>query len=153
GLSPAWPVDYDDFEPWYTAAEWLYHVHGNAGEDPTEGPRSKPYPWPAVSHEDRIQQLSDDMEKGGYHPFHAPCGTLPAADNRRRSTCIRCSWCDGYPCLVHAKADAEVIAVRPVLDQPNVTLVTGAEVVRLDTDPSGRTVTGVVVSRDDGETE
>jgi choline dehydrogenase-like flavoprotein len=152
GISPAWPLDYDEFEPWYTAAEWLYQVHGNAGEDPTEGPRSKPYPWPAVSHEARIQQISDDLEKGGYHPFHAPCGILLDEENRGRSTCIRCAWCDGYPCLVHAKADAEVIAVRPVLGQPNVTLLTGAEVVRLETDPTGRTVTGVEVSRD-GETE
>src|SRR5690348_5089611 len=67
---------------------------------------------------------------------------------RPESTCIRCTWCDGYPCLVHAKADAEVIAVRPLLDRPNVTLLTGAEVTRLETDDSGRTVTGVVVSRD-----
>jgi choline dehydrogenase-like flavoprotein len=152
GVSPAWPLDYDDFEPWYTAAESLYQVHGNAGEDPTEGPRSKPYPWPAVSHEPRIQQLADDMEKGGYHPFHAPCGILLDEANRAMSTCIRCTWCDGYPCLVHAKADAEVIAVRPVLGQPNVILLTGAEVVRLDTDPTGRSVTGVVVARG-GETE
>jgi choline dehydrogenase-like flavoprotein len=152
GISPAWPLDYDDFEPWYTAAEWLYQVHGNAGEDPTEGPRSKPYPWPAVSHEGRIQQISDDLEKGGYHPFHAPCGILLDEENRGRSACIRCMWCDGYPCLVHAKADAETIAVRPVLNQANVTLLTGSEVVRLDTDPTGRSVTGVVVSRD-GETE
>ena len=152
GVSPGWPLDYDDFEPWYTAAEWLYQVHGNAGEDPTEGPRSKPYPWPAVSHEARIQQISDDLETGGYHPFHAPCGVLLDEANRNRSTCIRCTWCDGYPCLVHAKADAETIAVRPVLGQPNVTLLTGAEVIRLDTDPTGRSVTGVVVSRD-GETE
>ena len=152
GVSPGWPLDYDDFEPWYTAAEWLYQVHGNAGEDPTEGPRSKPYPWPAVSHEARIQQISDDLEQGGYHPFHAPCGVLLDEANRNRSTCIRCTWCDGYPCLVHAKADAETIAVRPVLGQPNVTLLTGAEVIRLDTDPTGRSVTGVVVSRD-GETE
>ena len=70
--------------------------------------------------------------------------------NRARSTCIRCTWCDGYPCLVHAKSDAEVIAVRPVLDRGNVTLLTGAEVTRLQTDPAGRTVTGVVVSRDGG---
>ena len=40
---------------------------------------------------------------------------LDEAD-RARSACIRCAWCDGYPCLVHAKADAEVIAVRPLLD-------------------------------------
>jgi choline dehydrogenase-like flavoprotein len=148
GISPAWPLSYDDFEPWYTKAEQLYQVHGNAGEDPTEGPRSAPYPWPAVSHEPRIQQIYEDLAKGGYHPFHAPCGILLDEAQRSRSTCIRCTWCDGYPCLVHAKSDAEVIAVRPLLDRENLTLLTGAEVTRLETDDSGRTVTGVVVSRD-----
>jgi choline dehydrogenase-like flavoprotein len=152
GISPAWPLGYDDFEPWYSRAEHLYQVHGNGGEDPTEGHRSEPYPWPAVSHEPRIQQISDDLEKGGYHPFHAPCGILLDEAERPRSHCIRCTWCDGYPCMVHAKADAEVIAVRPLLDRPNVTLLTGAEVTKLETDPAGRTVTGVVVSRD-GERE
>src|SRR3954452_2802715 len=147
GLSPAWPLSYDDFEPWYTRAEWLYQVHGNSGEDPTEGHRTKPYPFPAVSHEPRIQQLSDELEKGGYHPFHAPCGIMLDEANQTRSTCIRCGWCDGYPCLVHAKADAETIAVRPLLDRPNVTVLVGAEVSRLETDSSGRSVTGVVVSR------
>ncbi len=146
GLSPAWPLSYDDFEPWYTKAERLYQVHGNAGEDPTEGHRSEPYPWPAVSHEGRIQQISDGLAKGGYHPFHAPCGIL-LDEAGPMSACIRCATCDGYPCLVHAKADADVIAVRPVLGQPNVTLLTGAEVQRLETDPSGRSITGVVVSR------
>jgi choline dehydrogenase-like flavoprotein len=147
GISPAWPLSYDDFEPYYTKAEWLYQVHGNHGEDPTEGHWSKQYPWPAVSHEPRIQQLSDDLEKGGYHPFHAPCGILLDEDDRARSHCIRCSWCDGYPCLVHAKSDAETIAVRPVLGMPNVTLLVDAEVTRLDTDASGRSVASVVVSR------
>jgi choline dehydrogenase-like flavoprotein len=148
GVSPAWPLSYDDFEPWYTRAERLYQVHGNGGEDPTEGDRSEPYPWPAVSHEPRIQQISDDLAKGGYHPFHAPCGILLNEARRPMSICIRCATCDGYPCLVHAKSDAEVIAVRPLLDRPNVTLLTGAEVTRLETDDPGRTVTGVVVSRD-----
>jgi choline dehydrogenase-like flavoprotein len=61
---------------------------------------------------------------------------------------VRCSTCDGFPCLVHAKADAEVIAVRPIMDQPNVTLLTGAEAIELQTDASGGAVTGVVVARD-----
>jgi choline dehydrogenase-like flavoprotein len=148
GLSPAWPLSYDDFEPWYTKAEWLYQVHGEGGEDPTEGHRSKPYPWPAVSHEPRMQQIVDAMVTGGYHPFHAPCGVLLDEAQRARSACIRCTWCDGYPCLVHAKADAEVIAVRPLLTAPNVTLLVGAEVTRLLTDDSGRTVTSVEVTRD-----
>jgi choline dehydrogenase-like flavoprotein len=147
GISPAWPLGYDDFEPWYSRAEQLYQVHGNGGEDPTEGHRSQPYPWPAVSHEPRIQQIHDDLAQGGYHPFHAPCGIMLNEADRARSTCLRCTWCDGYPCLAHAKSDADVIAVRPLLGAGNVTLVTGAEVTRLETDPSGRTVTGVVVSR------
>jgi len=151
GVSPAWPLDYDDFEPFYTRAEWLYQVHGNGGEDPSEGRRSKPYPWPAVSHEPRMQHIHDDLKAGGYGPFHAPCGILLDEGERPRSTCIRCTWCDGYPCLVHAKSDAEVIAVRPLLDRDNVTLLTGAEVTSLETDDSGRTVTRVVVSRDGAE--
>ena len=111
------------------------------------GPGVEQYPWPPVSHEPRIQQLSDDLAAAGYHPFHAPCGILLDEDDRAASACIRCAWFDGFPCLVHAKSDAEVIAVRPLLGLPNVTLLVDAEVTRLDTDASGRTVTEVVVSR------
>lgn len=146
GVSPAWPLGYDDFEPWYTKAEWLYQVHGAHGEDPTEGPWSRQYPWPAVSHEPRIQRIADDLRAGGYHPFAAPCGVLLDEADRPRGACIRCNTCDGFPCLVHAKADAEVIGVRPALDLDNVTLLVNAEVQRLETDASGRTVTGVVTS-------
>src|SRR5579871_6770969 len=53
GISPAWPVGYDAFEPYYTRAEHLYQVHGQHGEDPTDPPASAPYPFPAVSHEPR----------------------------------------------------------------------------------------------------
>src|SRR5262245_42111826 len=147
GVSPAWPVSYDDFEPYYTQAEWLYQVHGRHGDDPTEGSWSKQYPWPPVSHEPRIQEIADALAAAGYHPFLAPCGILLDEADRPRSTCIRCTWCDGYPCLVHAKSDAETIAVRPLLGADNVTLLVGAEVTQLETDASGGSVTGVVVER------
>jgi choline dehydrogenase-like flavoprotein len=147
GVSPAWPVSYDDFEPFYTKAEWLYQVHGDHGADPTEGSWSKQYPWPAVSHEPRIQQLVDDLQAGGYHPFAAPCGILLDEADRARSACIRCTWCDGYPCMVHAKSDAETMAVRPALASPNVTLLVNAEVLQLDTNAAGTSVSTVVVSR------
>ncbi len=137
GVSPAWPIGYDEFEPFYTKAEQLYQVHGTHGEDPTEGPFSEPYPAPPVSHEPRLQEISDALAAKGYHPFSAPCGILLDESDRNRSQCIRCAWCDGYPCMVHAKADAEVMAVRPSLQSPNVTLETGAMVSRLETDPSG----------------
>ena len=152
GISPVWPISYDEMEPYYTKAEQLYQVHGARGEDPTEPPYSAPYPYPAVSHEPRIQQLSDDLAKAGYHPFHAPNGIMLNEQNRPFSACIRCTDCDGFPCLVHAKSDAEVQGVRPALEHPNVTLLTNARVTQLRTNASGTSVTEVVVERD-GQTE
>jgi choline dehydrogenase-like flavoprotein len=150
GISPAWPIHYDDFEPYYTLAERLYQVHGARGEDPTEPHASAPYPFPAVSHEPRIQQLSDDLEAAGRHPFHAPCGVMLEEDDMPHSACVRCSTCDGFPCLVHAKSDAEVLGVRPALEHRNVTLLTNAHAVRLETNDAGTAVTGVVVDREGG---
>jgi len=152
GVSPAWPLSYDDFEPYYTAAEELYQVHGLRGEDPTEPPASKPYPYPPIAHEPRIQQLNDDLIRGGFHPFHAPTAVMLNEAHRAASHCLKCDTCDGYPCLVHAKADAEVIAVRPALQHPNVTLLINVEVLQLKTSASGREVTEVVVQRE-GQTE
>ncbi len=146
GISPAWPISYDEMEPYYSRAEQLYQVHGARGEDPIEPPSSAPYPYPAVSHEPRIQQLSDDRAKAGYHPFHAPCGIMLNEGNRPYSTCMRCEACDGFPCIVHAKSDAEVLGVRPALEHPNVTLLTNARATRLTTNPAGTSVTGVVVA-------
>ena len=121
------------------------------GEDPTDPPAGAPYPFPPVSHEPRIQQLFDDMARVGMHPFHAPCGIMLDEANPALSTCIRCATCDGFPCLVHAKSDADVIAVRPSLGYDNVTLVRNATVQRLETEPSGRTVTSVVADVDGAE--
>jgi choline dehydrogenase-like flavoprotein len=150
GISPAWPIGYEDLEPYYTLAERLYEVHGARGEDPTEPPASAPYPFPAVSHEPRIEQLSDALEQAGYHPFHAPCGVRLDEGNMPYSACVRCTTCDGFPCLVHAKSDADVLGVRPALEHPNVTLLTGAHVVGLATNDAGTAVTEVVVERDGG---
>jgi len=148
GISPEWPVSYDEMEPYYTAAEQMYQVHGSHGEDPTEPRASAPYPFPAVSHEPRIQQLADDLVAHGLHPFHAPCGILLNESNMPYSTCVRCPTCDGFPCPLHAKADAEVMGVRPALEYPNVTLLTDAMAVRLDTNPAGTEVTAVVVEHE-----
>jgi choline dehydrogenase-like flavoprotein len=126
-------------------------VHGARGEDPTEPPASAPYPHPAVSHEPRIQQLADDLAANGHQPFHAPCGIMLDESNVPFSTCIRCATCDGFPCLVHAKSDAEVLGVRPALEHENVMLQTNAKVIRLDTNDAGTAVTEVVVERDGGE--
>jgi choline dehydrogenase-like flavoprotein len=151
GLSPAWPIRYEDLAPYYLQAENLYHVHGNRGEDPTEPKESAPFPHPAVSHEPRIQELHDDLVRLGHRPFHVPLGIMLNEPQRHRSACIRCNTCDGFPCLVNAKSDAQVCAIDPALQHENVTLRTNAKVTRLDTDASGRAITAVRVEHNGEE--
>ena len=148
GISPAWPLRYSDFEPYYQRAEEMYHVHGQRGEDPTEPPCSGPYPHPPVAHEPRIQKLVDDLHAAGLHPFHAPSGVMLDEANMAFSRCRRCNCCDGFPCLVHAKSDADVLGMRPALAAPNVSLLTRAQVRRLRTDASGRSVQAVELEHD-----
>jgi choline dehydrogenase-like flavoprotein len=144
GTSPAWPIGYDEMEPYYTKAEYLYHVHGERGADPTDPWASAPYRFPAVRHEPRIQQLHDDLARCGWRPFHVPLGIMLDESNPHESACIRCNTCDGFPCLLGAKSDAQVVCVDPALRHSNVSLVTGARVTRLETSSSGREVTAVV---------
>lgn len=151
GISPAWPISYADMRPYYMEAESLYHVHGTRGEDPTEPDEQAPYPYAAISHEPRIQHLSDDLQAAGLHPFHTPLGVMLDEGDPRNSKCIRCQTCDGHPCLLHAKADAEVLGVEPALKYPNVTLLTNARAVRIETNASGREAVGVCVERDGAE--
>ncbi len=155
GISPAWPVSYNEFEPFYSQAEALFHVHGQRGEDPDEPPASAAYPHPAVSHEPHVQDLSDRLTQLGLHPFHLPLGILLDEKNGRvtpTSTCIRCNAFDGFPCLLNGKADAQVMCVDPALAaHPNLTLLTNAYVQRLLTDATGRRITAAQVLRDGQE--
>src|SRR5438445_12792509 len=105
-------------EPYYTLAEQLYQVHGARGVDPTGPPASAPYPHPAVSHEPRMQALADDYARQGLRPFHVPLGIMLDERETQKSACIRCATCDGHPCLVSAKADAQTVYVDTPLDHP-----------------------------------
>ena len=151
GISPAWPLKYDVFEPYYQAAEELYYVHGLRGEDPTEPPSAASYAYPPITHEPRIQELFDGLMREGHHPFHLPVGIL--LDERDglalpHSPCIRCNAFDGYPCMTNGKADAQIVCVDPALRiYSNLTLLTNSYVERLITDSHGGRISGVEVVR------
>ena len=153
GVSPAWPLPYDVFEPYYAEAERLFHVHGARGEDPTEPWSSGPYPYPAVAHEPRVQALHASLQSDGLHPFHLPMGILlDEIDGKTTpdSVCIRTPYFDGYPSPLNGKADAQVMCVDPALKAfPNLTLLTGAYAATLDTDASGKSVAAVNVIRNE----
>ncbi len=148
GISPAWPISYSEMAPYYNLAEKLYHVHGERGVDPTEPKEAAPYPYPPVRHEPRIQELFDDFIKIGHKPFPLPLALLLDEKNLKASPCIKCNTCDGFPCLVDGKADAETVAVKPALKYPNVTLMTHSYVEKLITSPDGKTVEEVLVERE-----
>ncbi|HEY9889288.1 MAG TPA: GMC family oxidoreductase, partial [Candidatus Obscuribacterales bacterium] len=143
GISPAWPLKYADFEPYYAQAEALYQVHGQGAEDPTEPPRSTPLPYGAVSHEPRMAAIAHRLKQQGLTPFHLPLGLKLNEVDQTLGTCIRCDSCDGFPCLVQGKADAEVMGIQPLRGAAHITLLTQALVTRLRTDATGRTVTAV----------
>lgn len=145
GISPEWPLKYKDFEPYYTEAEKLYTVHGKQGLDPTEPFRSEEYSYPAVSHEPRIQELHDELVKRNHKPFYIPLSIKLNEVNRLQSKCIRCNTCDGYPCLIHAKSDADINCVRPALANKNISLLTEATAKRLVTTSDGNKVDYVEV--------
>lgn len=150
GISPAWPLTYNDFEPFYTRAEELFAAHGGLNADltsldPTEPFHSKPYPFPPLPNEPRMQQIHDDVKNLGYHPFPVPLGLKRDTADIVESKCIRCDTCDGYPCLVHAKSDSDINCIRQIMHLPNVTLLTEAKVIKIVTNQTGTAVTSVIV--------
>jgi choline dehydrogenase-like flavoprotein len=144
GVSPAWPITYEELEPFYAEAEQLFRVHGTMGADPIEPPRSTPYPFPAVPHEPVIAELADSFVQQGLRPYPLQLGV----DIREGGTCVRCKTCDGFPCQVLAKSDAETCVTRPALESPDVSILTHARAVRLDTDPTGRRISGIEIDHD-----
>jgi choline dehydrogenase-like flavoprotein len=144
GTAPAWPIRYEDLEPYYVRAEQIYLVHGTSGDDPTEPSRSGSFPFPQVAHEPYIEELAERLRVQGLHPFFLPLGI----DRREGGRCIRCKTCDGFPCKVHAKGEADVCCVRPAIAGEHVELLTRAYARRLLTDETGRRVTAVEIERD-----
>ena len=151
GVSPAWPLGYDAFEKFYAEAEELFMVHGQRGEDPLDPRSSGPYPHPRCHMSRASRNSPTSSRRMGCIPTILPLGIkLDERDGRPTPTsiCIRCDAFDGFPCLLNGKADAQVMCVDPTLAKyPNVELLTNALVTRLDTDASGRTITGVHVTR------
>ena len=151
GVSPAWPITLEDLAPYYAEAETLWKVHGARGTDPTENGDEPAYAYAPVHHDPGVAQLKTHWETQGWKPFSLPLGINLDQAHPVTSACIKCKTCGGYPCLLKAKSDARTLAIEPLMDLPNVTLLTGRKVIRLETDPSGKTVTEVVCHTEQGE--
>jgi choline dehydrogenase-like flavoprotein len=138
GTTPGWPVTYADLEPYYSRAETLYRVRGDATACPSEPPHSTPDPYPPVPEEPDIATLRRAFTAQGLQVAPLPLGV----DLDRWLARAPTTW-DAFPDTTGAKSDAESCALAAALQHPNVTLLTGVRVTRLLAD--GRRVTGVEV--------
>ncbi len=142
GSTPNWPIGYAKLRPFYDEAERWYYAHGLAGADPTEPPRDA-YAWPPFAHEPYIAEVAQRLQALGLRPFALPLALHWDAARPQHSPCIRCDSCDGFPCLLHAKGDAETCGIAPALQHANVRLLTRVHALRLHTDADGSQVTSV----------
>ena len=123
GVTPEWPIKYADWEPYYTAAEQLYQVHGDYHSDPTEPAHSQDYPHGAVDHSPVIQPFVDLIEERGLHPTSLPMSLTNQDDD--------------------PTGDSEVFGIDLALKHDNVILKMNARVVELHTNVTGTEVSGV----------
>jgi len=144
GVSPAWPLEYEDYEPYYSQAETLYGVHGQRGVDPTEPWSSMDYPMPPIPYEPLVEDLSSTMRKLGLRPFPLPMGIRLPQDRSDSESPVMLENFDGFPDPTDSKADGQTVAIKPALRTGRVTLLTHAYVERLTTDSTGRTITEVI---------
>jgi len=145
GISPAWPISYENLKPYYLEAEKMYHVHGLRGSDPTEPEENQPYPLDPLPHEPRIQELYNDIEKLGLKPFPLPIGVKSPEKGDAPLVLDRF---DGFPDPTESKGDSHVMGIKEALKYPNVTLLTNALVEKLNTDATGKKISEVVVTVD-----
>jgi len=123
GPSPDWELRYADLAPWYERAEVLYRVHGRAGVDPTEPPRSADYPHAPRPIEPFLDELRQGLERQSLHPYPLPLSWTTSSED--------------------PSGDAERFGVDRALAAGTVTIRRGARVIALHVNPSGTEVKGV----------
>lgn len=110
-----WPVTYETLAPFYDEAEAILGVVGQDGADPTEPPRSHPYPTSPPQLGSTAKLLASAAEQLGMRPFHIPLA-INFEGNHGRARCVRCTTCDLFPCKIGAKNDVSV-TVLPAAEQ------------------------------------
>lgn len=135
GVGADWPLDYDELEPHYVAAEQIMSISG----DPrmaTMFPRSAPFPQPPhrFTAPDRLMAKAQPN-----HHFAMPTARA------RISTATRSACCASFRCSL-CPVDAKFTLNNGLIDifsSEAVSLALDSKVIRFET--AGNTVRGVIV--------
>jgi choline dehydrogenase-like flavoprotein len=136
-----WPISYDELAPWYERAEWEIGVSGQGAAHSHEQSRARDYPMPPLP-----ESIAADILRRGADELGITTTRVPLAINSvpraGRDACIACGSCVGFPCPSDAKNGTQNTMVARALATGRTQLVTGAMVLRVETDGAGK-VTGV----------
>jgi choline dehydrogenase-like flavoprotein len=144
-----WPISYADLEPYYTRAEQVLGVSGEAGINPWEPARSAPYPLPPLPIKSSGVIFERAAKKLGWHPFPAPMAVI-SQPYRGRAACQHCGFCEAYGCEFGAKSSSLASVIREAESTGHCEIRPESYVRKIEIDATGR-ATGVVYFDRDGK--
>jgi gluconate 2-dehydrogenase alpha chain len=147
-----WPITYDVLEPYYDQVEYAIGVSGEAGENPFEGPRSRPYPMPALRQKGWTKFAHTRLRELGLHPFKQPAA-INSIPYGGRAACSYCGFCSGYGCWNDSKGSTLVTTIAQAKRTGRLDLRTRARVTRIVADSTGRAVGVRYIDVDGAECE
>ena len=151
-----WGVTYDDLEPHYDRFEYLCGTSGTAGNlkgkvqeggNPFEGARARPYPTPAQDQPFGYMLFAKAARELGYKPFPQPSGNLSRPYQNplglRLGACTYCGYCEWFGCANYSKASPQTTILPVLVRKSNFSVHDNSEVIKINTDASGKRATGV----------
>jgi gluconate 2-dehydrogenase alpha chain len=159
-----WGLTYDELEPYYDRFEYICGASGTAGNikgttqeggNPFEGPRSRPYPTPAQEQPFGYQLFAKAARELGYKPFPQPSANLSTPYQNplglRLGACTYCGFCEWFGCANYSKATPQTTILPVLVRKSNFSARTNCEVLKINTDASGKRATGVTFIDSSGE--
>lgn len=151
-----WGVNAAELEPYFDRFEYLLGTSGKAGNlggrkveggNPFEDPRSRDYPTPPMKEPYGSALFRQAASKLGYHPFPQPSSNLSQPytnpEGVKLNACMFCGFCERYGCEHYAKSSPQTTLLPVLLRDPNFTLRTQCQVLRINLDSSRKRATGV----------
>lgn len=151
-----WGVSAADLEPHYDRFEYLMGTSGKAGHlrgqkvaggNPFEDSRSREYPTPPQKEPYGSNMFRKAAANLGYHPFPQPSCNLSQPytnpEGQRMNTCMFCGYCERFACEHYAKSSPQTALLPILLKDPNFTLRTQCQVLRINLDSTKKQATGV----------
>lgn len=136
-----WPVDYDEMEPYYAAAERSLGVAGESGANPFASWRADPFPMPPGPDMFCATLTSAAAQRLGLHPYRAPSG-VNSVPYDGRPACNNCGFCSYFGCPIEAKGDP-VAPLRAALRTGRCEIRPESYVTDVVLDRTGRRARGV----------